>query len=72
MTVSTKVKPSLFEFASYKVRVETKGEITAGMTVADRRRWLPESEIQGEKVMICKIVDSRGFKRLLLDRLTGA
>jgi inosine-uridine nucleoside N-ribohydrolase len=72
MTVSTKVKPSLFEFASYKVRVETKGEITAGMTVADRRRWLPESEMQGEKMMICKNVDSRGFKRLLLDRLTTA
>jgi inosine-uridine nucleoside N-ribohydrolase len=72
MTVATKIKPSLFEFASYKVQVETKGEITSGMTVADRRRWLPESEIQGEKVMICKNVDSRGFKRLLLDRLTRA
>jgi len=70
MTVATKIKPSLFEFATYKVQVETKGEITSGMTVADRRRWLPENEIQGEKVMICKNVNSGGFKRLLLDRLT--
>ncbi len=70
MTVATKIKPSLFEFASYKVQVETKGEITSGMTVADRRRWLPKNEVQGEKVMICKNVDSRGFKQLFLDRLT--
>jgi pyrimidine-specific ribonucleoside hydrolase len=70
MTVATKVKPSLFEFASYKVQVETRGEMTAGMTIADRRKWQPESEMQGEKVMICKNVDSRGFKQLLLDRLT--
>ena len=72
MTVANKVKPSLFEFASYKVQVETKAEIASGMTVADRRRWLPKNEVQGEKVMICKNVDSRGFKQLLLDRLTMA
>jgi inosine-uridine nucleoside N-ribohydrolase len=72
MTVATKIKPSLFEFARYEVQVETRGENTAGMTVADRRRWLPESKMQGEKMMICKNVDSGGFKRLLLDRLTSA
>jgi inosine-uridine nucleoside N-ribohydrolase len=70
MTVATKVKPSLFEFASYMVEVETRGEVTVGMTVADRREWLPEDKMQGEKKMICKNVDSRGFKQLLLDRLT--
>ena len=72
MTVATKVKPSLFEFAGYKVQVETRGEITASMTVADRRWWPPEREIQGEKMMICKNVDSKGFKQLFLDRLTRA
>jgi inosine-uridine nucleoside N-ribohydrolase len=72
MTVATKIKPTLFEFARYEVQVETRGENTAGMTVADRRWWLPESKMQGEKMMICKSVDSRGFKRLLLDRLTRA
>ncbi len=70
MTVATKIKPSLFEFASCKLQVETRGEFTAGMTVADRRKWQPESKRQGEKVMICRNVDSRGFKQLLLDRLT--
>jgi inosine-uridine nucleoside N-ribohydrolase len=74
MTVATKVKPSFFKFTSYKAQVETKGEITTGMTVADRRRWLPEGKMQSEseKMMICENVDSRGFKRLFLDRLTRA
>ena len=72
MTVATKVKSSLFEFAGYKVQVETRGEITTGMTIADRRERLSEGKMFGENVMICKSVDSRGFKRLLLDRLTKA
>jgi purine nucleosidase len=71
MTVATKVKPSLFEFTGYKVQVETRGKTTAGITVADRREWLPKSEMQGQEIMICKNVDSRGFKQLFLDRLIG-
>ena len=72
MTVATKIKPAFFDFTSYKVRVETIGEITGGMTVADRRQWLPEAKRPGKKVMICKNVNSRGFKQLFLDRLTKA
>jgi inosine-uridine nucleoside N-ribohydrolase len=72
MTVATKVKPSLFEYTSYKVQVETIGEITGGMTVADKREWLQEEKTPGKKMMICKSVDSRGFKRLFLDRLIRA
>jgi len=71
MTVASKIKPSLFEYDRCKVQVETRGEITAGMTVADRREWLPEGKTPGKKMMICKDVDSRGFKRLFLDRLTS-
>jgi inosine-uridine nucleoside N-ribohydrolase len=70
MTVATKIKPALFEYADYKVQVETKGEFTDGMTVADRRGWLPENVMKGEKIMVCQNVDSRGFKKLFLDRLT--
>jgi inosine-uridine nucleoside N-ribohydrolase len=72
MTVATEVKPSLFEFARHMVQVETRGEITLGMTVADRREWLPEDKAADTKMMICNNVDSRGFKRLFLDRLIGA
>lgn len=72
MTVATKIRPPLFDFASYKVQVETIGAITGGMTVADRREPRPKVTTPGKKVMICKNVDSRGFKRLFLDRLTKA
>ena len=72
MTVATRVKPSLFQFADYKVHVETRGEITAGMTVADRRERPPPGKMLGEKVLICKNVDSRGFKNLFLDCLISA
>ncbi len=61
MTVATKIKPSLFEYDRYKVQVETRGEITAGMAVADRRAWLPEVKTPGKKMMIW----------LFLDRLTS-
>jgi inosine-uridine nucleoside N-ribohydrolase len=72
MTVASKVKPSLFKFIGYKAEVETRGEFTTGMTVADRRPSLPTNGAQGQKIMICWNVDSRGFKSLFLDRLTTA
>jgi inosine-uridine nucleoside N-ribohydrolase len=70
MTVAVKVDPSPFEFAVYQVSVETKGERTSGMTVADRRGWLPKDELLGEKALICTDVDSTRFKRMFLGRLT--
>jgi inosine-uridine nucleoside N-ribohydrolase len=71
MTVAAKVKPSLFKFDDYNVQVETKGEITLGMTVADRRPVQATSD-RRENVMVCKSVDSMGFKRLFFDRLIYA
>ena len=72
MTVATRIKPSLFEYASYKVQVETRGEITGGMTIADRREGKPEGKTPGKKILICNNVDSRSFKQLFLDRLIGS
>ncbi|HMB67355.1 MAG TPA: nucleoside hydrolase [Candidatus Bathyarchaeia archaeon] len=72
MTVATKVRSSLFKFANYKGQVEMKGEITMGMTVVDRRERPLEGKMQGEEMLVCESVDSRGFKRLFLDRLTRA
>jgi inosine-uridine nucleoside N-ribohydrolase len=68
MAVAVTVKPSFFEFARYGVQIETRGVHTTGMTIADRRN-LPENKQLGERALICKGVDSRRFKRLLLDRL---
>src|SRR5437667_1568503 len=68
MTVATKIKPSLFEYARYKVEVETRGGITAGMTVADRRGSLQEGKTSGKKILICTNVSARGSKQLHRDR----
>ena len=70
MTVAVTVAPRLFDFESYNLSVETKGEFTLGMTIADRRQR-PEKKTQGKKVMICNKVNSKAFKRLFMDRLIG-
>jgi inosine-uridine nucleoside N-ribohydrolase len=71
MAVAVKVKPSFFQFSSYHAQVETKGEYTLGMTVADRRDWLSGDKLVGRPVMICTSVDPR-FKQFFLTRLTAA
>ena len=70
MTVAVKIEPSLFDFASYNVSVEAKGEPALGMTIADRRRESRE-KVEGKKVLICDKVNSKAFKRLFMDRLIG-
>ena len=71
MTVTVKVKPSFFRFETYHAQVETKGEHTLGMTVADRRDWLPDEELAGRSIRVCTMVDSK-FKRFFLSRLVTA
>ena len=68
MAVGVKIWPELYNFSNYRVNVETKGEFTTGMSVADRRRWLPSDELQGDPAMLCGSVDRR-FKQLFLTRL---
>ena len=70
MTVAVKVEPRLFDFAKYKVSVETKGEFSLGLTIADRR-VRPKENLEGKEAMICNKVNSKAFKRLFMDRLIG-
>jgi inosine-uridine nucleoside N-ribohydrolase len=70
IAVAVKVKPSLFQFSSFHVQVETKGEYTLGMTIADGRDWLPRNELVGRPVMVCTNVDTK-FKQVFLTRLTA-
>src|SRR6266699_4125119 len=70
MAVAVKIVPSFYRFSDCRVAIETKGEYTTGMTVADRRD-LKEDQLLGGPVMVCSDVDT-GFKRLFLDRLTGS
>ncbi len=71
MTVAVKIKPSFFQFSNYHAQVETKGESTLGMTVADRRDWLPDDKLVGRPVMVCTSADPK-FKQFFLTRLTAA
>lgn len=71
MAVAVKIKPSLFQFSRYHVRVEAKGEYTLGMTVADRRDWLRDDELVGRPVMVCSNADPK-FKQVFLKRLTAS
>jgi inosine-uridine nucleoside N-ribohydrolase len=71
MAVAVTIGPSFYKFLDYHVRIETKGEYTTGMTIADRRAWLSEDELEGNVVTVCSDVDP-GFKRLFLERLTAA
>ena len=68
MAVAAKVRPSYYKFEDYPVKVETKGEYTTGMTVADRRDWLTEKKLSGHRISICADVDDR-FKQLFMKRL---
>jgi inosine-uridine nucleoside N-ribohydrolase len=71
MAVAVKIKPSLFQFSNYRVQVETKGEYTLGMTVADRRDWLSDDELVGRSVLVCTDADPK-FKQVFLKRLTAS
>lgn len=71
MAVAVKIKPSFFQFENYHAQVETKGEYTLGMTVADRRDWLPDNKFAGRPVMVCTNAVPR-FKQFFLKRLTSA
>ena len=68
MAVTVQIKPSFFQFSSYHVRVETRGEYTLGMTVTDKRDWLPDDELVGRRVMVCTNADLK-FKQFFLTRL---
>jgi len=68
MAVAAKVRPTWYNFKDYNAVVETKGQYTTGMTIADRRSWLPERKLVGHRVKVCVGVDDR-FKRLFMSRL---
>ncbi len=69
MAVAAKAKPSLFTFEKRYVTVEIRGEHTTGMTIADRRDWLPPQRKPKANVSVCKKVDAKGFKRLIMGSL---
>ncbi len=65
-TIAYLLQPQLFSGRSVPVRVETEGEFTRGMTVADWWRMSGERD----NALFLTEVDREGFFRLLYERLT--
>jgi purine nucleosidase len=75
------INPSLFTFEAMKVDVETKGELTTGMTVANRRNRIQKIEPEGDhlgilgttlvqpNVQVCTDISAEAVKQLFLQRL---
>lgn len=66
LTVGVVIAPDLIRSRPFSVRVETRGEITTGMTVADRRPFRAEG---GPNVEVALEVDTDRFLSLFMERL---
>jgi inosine-uridine nucleoside N-ribohydrolase len=77
------VNPSLFKFEAMKVDIETRGELTTGMTVANRRNRIEKIEPEGDhegivgttpvqpNVQVCTDISADAVKQLFLQRLSS-
>jgi inosine-uridine nucleoside N-ribohydrolase len=65
LAVAAAIDPTLIETRGMHVDVETRGELTRGMTVTDRRPW---SRVEAN-VEVAVDVDSERFLRLFMDRV---
>jgi purine nucleosidase/pyrimidine-specific ribonucleoside hydrolase len=69
LAVGVTIDPSLVKAEDFYVQVETQGEITLGMTVADLR---PGRQRKGNpNVCVCTSVDADRFLTLFLDTIKG-
>ena len=65
-TIAYLIRPALFSGRRINVEIETEGEFTVGMTVAD---WWRVTE-RAPNALFIGDVDRDGFYRLLTDRLS--
>ena len=68
MAVAAVSKPSMFTFEDLPVVVETRGEYTTGMTVADRRLVRGNNE---KTVSVCSDLKTDSFRRMVVSALTS-
>ena len=68
MAVAAVSKPSIFTFEDLPVVVETRGEYTTGMTVADRRPVRGNSE---KTVSVCSDLKTDSLRRMVVSALTS-
>ncbi|HZD13227.1 MAG TPA: nucleoside hydrolase, partial [Candidatus Binatus sp.] len=68
ITIGAIIQSSLYKFDQFMVAVETKGEFTTGMTIAERRHDA-ENEWTKHSLMICTNLKAQRFKRLFLSHI---
>ncbi len=71
LALAVAVNPGLVGFESLSVRVECEGDLTRGMTVADRRP-LPPHRRPAPNCLVATSVDADRFLSFFLDRLCRA
>lgn len=70
LAVAATIDPSLVKTERVRVDVETKGEVTRGMTVVDRRRY-HRSDAETGNVEACVSVDGPRFLDMFFERVVG-
>jgi pyrimidine-specific ribonucleoside hydrolase len=69
MAIAYVIDPSIFKTKFYKVDIETKGELTSGMTVVERRIFQNlKDEIKAEIILE---VNAKKFHNLIVKRVVG-
>jgi purine nucleosidase len=71
LAVGYVIDPTLCETEQYHVEIESEGEITNGMTIADYRPTQIFREKEKEVTGVCVKVDSKRFESLFMRRVFG-
>ena len=71
LAVALAIQPSLCEIEPFFVEVETRGEYTAGETIADMRPTRMFADPKTRATHVCVSVDADRAKRFILDRVLG-
>jgi inosine-uridine nucleoside N-ribohydrolase len=70
LAVASVIDPTLIGTESVHVEVETRGEVTRGMTLVDQRR-MHRGEPKDENVDVCVSVDGPRFLEMISERVVG-
>ena len=70
LAIGVVIDPSFVTSEAMYVAIETQGDISTGMTIADRRLIKPELK-NPPNAEVCTGVDAPRFRAFFLKRLTG-
>jgi purine nucleosidase/pyrimidine-specific ribonucleoside hydrolase len=68
MAVAYVIDPSMFKTQKHIVNIETRGELTRGMTIVERKHSERVNELPGTEIIV--EVEAERFHSLILDRVT--